>query len=156
MATCTQITADMLRAKGACEDQHALFNELFPNGSPKSRRAALTAAKRHAGKFDWGWAAKNLLSESAGAQYEAATAPAWAQYKAARGDAWAQYEAARDAAWAQYKAATAPAWAQYEAAGDAAWAQYEAATAPAWAQYKAAMAAAFINALCDEGMESKP
>jgi hypothetical protein len=145
MPTCTQITADMLRAKGACEDQHALFNELFPNGSPKSRRAALTAAKRHAGKFDWGWAAKNLLSESAGAQYEAATAPAWAQY-----------EAARDAAWAQYKAATAPAWAQYEAAGDAAWAQYEAATAPAWAQYKAAMAAAFINALFDEGMESKP
>jgi hypothetical protein len=91
------ITADTLRAKGACQDQIDLFAQLFPDGVHVTVEAAVAVA----GQFDWDWAARNLLSKKGMAAYEAAKAPAWAAYEAAEAPAWAAYEAATAPAWAE-------------------------------------------------------
>lgn len=82
-----QITTKTLTAANACRNQRDLFARLFPRGSPRTKRAALAAARRHAGAFDWVWAAMRLLTPAAWAAYlaayRAATAPARAAYDAA-------------------------------------------------------------------------
>ena len=100
--------------RGACSDQHNLFAELFPKGSPKTRKAALAAARKHADKFDWEWAAAKLLRAPAQAEYEKVCAPAWAEYDKVSAAAWAEYEKVRAAAQAEYEKVSAPAWVEYE------------------------------------------
>jgi hypothetical protein len=53
-----KITAQLLRDRGACEDQVAEFVRYFGEGP-----VALTdeLAIRHTNTFNWGWAAQNLL-----------------------------------------------------------------------------------------------
>lgn len=78
------ITLATLKQAGACATQRELFNELFPNGSPSTKRAALAAARRYADQFDWDWAARTLLSTSAQQTYESAHTPARQAYESAR------------------------------------------------------------------------
>lgn len=69
-----KITKRMLQLKGACASQVALFAELFPKGCEVTVEACLSVAD----KFDWHWAAHNLLSAPALADYERVQASAWA------------------------------------------------------------------------------
>ena len=73
------ITYKMLEAKGACESQASLFKELFPNGAPLSVEIAVSVAD----KFDWDWAANNLLTQDGKEAYEEAVAPLYKAYKEA-------------------------------------------------------------------------
>lgn len=68
------ITLARLRARGACKDQLALFKKLFGG----QVEITVELCVKHAADFDWGWAARNLLTAPARAAYEAATAGAWA------------------------------------------------------------------------------
>ena len=91
----TIITARLLEQHNACKEQMALFRELFPKGSPRSRKAALAAAIRHADKFDWIWAARRLLSPPALRAYKEAIAPAERAYNEATAAAERAYNEAR-------------------------------------------------------------
>jgi len=48
-----------------------------------------------AGKFDWDWAAMNLLKAPLWAAYKEAKDPLWAAYKEAKAPLWAAYEEAK-------------------------------------------------------------
>ena len=100
-----RLTDAMLRRAGACADQRAIFRATFPDGAPLTLAAWRTAS---AAGLDINWT-HQLLSASARAEYERATAPAWAAYERATAAAWPEYERARAAAWAEYDRATAPA-----------------------------------------------
>ena len=113
-----KITAAQLRRLGACKEQLARFEALFPKGVVPTRALCLA----HARDFSWEWAAARLLPTSA-----------LVAYNAARASAWTTCEAARAPAQAAYNAACASAWTTYEAAGVSAQAAYNAARAPAWA-----------------------
>ena len=129
-----KIAVKQLRALGACAEQVEMFECLF-GASVEVTEALCVKHAQDFGVGAWDWAAGHLLSPSALAEYDAATAPARATYEAARAPARAEYDAARATAWATYEAATATTWAEYDAA-----------RAPAWATYKAAVARAFGRA----------
>ena len=76
----TVITLAMLDAKRPCKEQRNLFAELFLNGTPKTRRAALAAARKYADKFDWTWAAGIFLHAPARAEYNKVRVAALAEY----------------------------------------------------------------------------
>ena len=99
---------------GACREQRELFAELFPKGSPKTRKAALAAARKYAGKFDWEWAAEKLLSAAARAEYEKVRGTALAEYDKVRAAALAEYDKVRAAARAEYDKVCAAARAEYD------------------------------------------
>jgi hypothetical protein len=113
------ITADLLEAKGACSDQVRLFRELFPHGAPLTVAAAVAVADR----FDWQWAANNLLSATAWEAYNKATAPASKAYREATAPAWEAYNKARATASKAYREATATASKAYDEARATAFAQ---------------------------------
>lgn len=52
--------------------------------------------------FDFGWAAHNLLSAQALAEYLRVKAQAWAEYERGRAPAWAQYQRVKAQALAEY------------------------------------------------------
>ena len=85
------ITTELLISKGACDIQVNLFSELFG----ESVKVTFAGCDRVACKFNWDWAAFNLLPYPAQAAYEKATDQAWA-----------------DQAWAAYKKAVAKAFAR--------------------------------------------
>ena len=117
-----KVTADMLRAKGACPDQVARFVEIT-GGSVEITEALCIA---HAEKFDWFWAARNLLP-----------IPAWASYYAAKALAWTTYDKATNLAWKTYgENPTLPSASK----------TYNKATALARKVYYEAKASAFANA----------
>ena len=72
-----KITARILKLKGACIGQVALFKSLWPDGVQITEALCIA----HASEFDWGWAANNLLSAPAWAEYERVRAPALAEYE---------------------------------------------------------------------------
>ena len=67
------ITLKQLRRAGACEPQVKLFKDTFG----ESAEVTLENALKMADKFDWTWAANNLLPAPAGKAYSQALAPAW-------------------------------------------------------------------------------
>src|SRR5579863_8838656 len=66
-----KITVELLRKKGACKEQMSLFKELFPNGVIVTKAGCLAVAD----KFNWYWAAHNLLNPNARKAYYEAVAP---------------------------------------------------------------------------------
>ena len=78
-----KITLRMLKAKGACIEQCERFAALFPKGVEVTEVLCI----EHAADFNWDWAAKNLLTAPAWAEYVRATAPAWAEYERVRAPA---------------------------------------------------------------------
>lgn len=70
-----RISGRMLQAKGACKDQRDLFNATFG----ASVIVTPTVFDEHASKFNWDWAAENLLSALARAEYDRVRAPTFAK-----------------------------------------------------------------------------
>ena len=91
------LTLTTLKKKGACKGQVALFRTMF--GQSVEITEALCV--EHAAAFNWGWAAENLLTAPARAEYDRVRAPAWAEYDRVTAPALAEYERVRAAAWAR-------------------------------------------------------
>ena len=91
------LTLATLIDKGACSSQVDLFRSRF--GESVEVTAELCASV--AAVFDWDWAARNLLSPPAWAEYERVRAPAWAEHERVTAPALAEYERVRAASWAQ-------------------------------------------------------
>ena len=91
------LTLATLIDKGACSSQVDLFRSRF--GESVEVTAELCASV--AAVFDWDWAARNLLSPPAWAEYERVRAPAWAEDERVTAPASAEYERVRATAWAQ-------------------------------------------------------
>ena len=123
-----KITSKLLREKGACEKARKMFARKYPHGVKVTEAACLAQAD----EWDWGWAASQLLSASAFAEFDRATAPALSKYNRAIAPALAEYERAIAPAFAEFDRATAPAWAEYNRA-----------KAPFLAEYNRARASAF-------------
>lgn len=66
-----KITARLLKRKGACADEAELFEKLYPDGAEITEAACVAVAD----KFDWDWAAENLLPAPLFADY--ATKSVW-------------------------------------------------------------------------------
>jgi hypothetical protein len=66
------ITVELLKLKGASARQVALFAEIFPEGAVVKVKTAIAVAA----KFNWEWAAENLLSSDGFAAYNTAISPA--------------------------------------------------------------------------------
>lgn len=91
------LTLKQLTYAGACEGQVELFRERFG----ESVKVTEELCRSVAGEFDWGWAARCLLSRAAQDTYDAAEATAWDAYYAARAATWAAYRAAAATAFAR-------------------------------------------------------
>lgn len=72
-----RITKELLESRKACSDQVNKFAALFPDG------VTVTAelCERYAQEFYFNWAAENLLTAPAWAEYERVEATALAEYK---------------------------------------------------------------------------
>jgi hypothetical protein len=114
-----RITSKLLKRKRACREQVALFEKLFPNGVEVTEAICVA----HADKFNFHWAAENLLSASA-----------WAEYKRVKDSVQAEYQRNLDAAWAEYQRIVAPTGAEYERAVAASWPEYRRNIAVAFAR----------------------
>ena len=125
-----KLTAEMLRKKGACDEQVELFVELFGESANVTQKLAMT----HATKFDWDWAAKKLLSRAKYTEYYKVCGAAWAEYRKVRGPALAEYCKVCGPAWAEYRKARDAAWAEFDKVCDAARAEYDNVRGPAWAR----------------------
>lgn len=95
-----RVTADMLRKRLACAPQRVLFERLFPDGVDVT--GALCVA--HSSRFNWDWAASNLLPPDAQAKYESAAAKAWNKFAGAWGQDWSEYRSAKAAAFGRLAA----------------------------------------------------
>jgi hypothetical protein len=96
------ITLEMLESKDACYSQLDLFQERFPEGIEVTKEACVLVAD----KFDWDWAAKNLLPKEDKKAYQEATDTARKAYHEADDTAWKAYQEATDTAWKAYQEAT--------------------------------------------------
>ena len=72
-----RITLSQLKSLDACKSQVDKFSELFGESVDVTPELCVS----HAQDFDWGWAARNLLTDSALAEYERVTSTALAEYK---------------------------------------------------------------------------
>src|ERR1700693_3758700 len=104
------LTAKILKDKGACEEQVALFEKYFPKGG----KVTVEKCVKVAHLFNFDWAAQNLFLSSASVKYEKARAPASAKYEKARASASAKYKKATAPASSEYAKARASAWAKYK------------------------------------------
>src|ERR1700690_3069714 len=104
----------------ACTSQTDLFKERFG----ESVEITETLCEGVATLFDFDWAAGNLLTAQACAEYERVTAQAWAEYERVRAQACAEYKLATAQACAEYARVTVPAWAEYERVRAQACAEY--------------------------------
>ena len=136
------ITLRKLKAKRACQVQLDKFKELF--GSKVE--ITLELCIKHAQDFNFNWAADDLLSASALAEYQRVRAPAWAEYQRVRAPAWAEYQRVTASAYAEYDRVKAPAYAEYDRVTASALAEYNRVTAPALAEYQRVRASAFFHA----------
>lgn len=105
-----KITAKLLKDQGACVKQLRAFKQRWPKGVIPTRELAINHAKR----FDWDWAAYNLLS-----------APALAEYDRIRASAWVEYGRVCASAWGARERVCAPALAEYDRVCGSARAEYD-------------------------------
>ena len=137
------IALAMLRAKNACDEQLREFERLFGD-TPVTVTEELCV--QHASRFNWDWAARNLLTAKQRKAYLAFTASTRASYAAAIASEWEAFDTATASAREAYDAATASAREAYDAATASAWEAYDAALANAREARNAATARAW--ALC--------
>ena len=128
-----KITKRLLQRKGACSLQVAIFAEIFPHGAEITEATCLSVAH----KFDWTWAAQNLLSPESYAEYKRIRAQANAEYKRVRAPAYAEYERVCAPAYAEYDRVRAQAYAEYERVRAPAYAEYERVCAPTFGRLAA-------------------
>jgi len=70
------ITAEMLEAKGACQEQVEVFRKHWPDGARLTKSALIKAARL---KLDLGWFADEFLGAAALAEYNKVRAAALAE-----------------------------------------------------------------------------
>ena len=107
-----KLTVQTLIEAKACVEQVGLFKKLFPYGAEISEEVAISVAI----KFDWEWAANNLLSESGRVAYREAQAPLWKAYEEAQAPLWKTYSEAQAPLWKAYREAEASLWKTYSEA----------------------------------------
>ena len=141
-----KITTRMLQAKRACSPQLTKFTELFPEGTEITE----TLCVQHASVFQWAWAAENLLSAPARAEYDKVRASAWAEYDKVCASTRAEYgkaSAAAAAAAAEYnETCKIPRLAFEKATAGLTWAEYSEDT-PEALEYKKVSKAAWTKYL---------
>ena len=93
-----KITKALLESKGACNTQVKLFAKLFPRGVTLTKAICM----KHAQEFQWNWAAENLLSNTARAEYVKVTDKARKEYWKIEGLARAEYVKVEGPARAKY------------------------------------------------------
>ena len=108
-----KVTADMLRAKDACEKQVKIFEKEWPRGTRITKKACLRAWELG---LDTNWFASELLEGKAWKAYKEAIAPAWEAYEKAEAQALEAYDKAIAQAWKAYEKSTDQAWEVYEKA----------------------------------------
>ena len=124
------ITLAQLVEHRACESKRDLFKELFGDKVEITVELCIAVAD----KFDFSWAANNLLSASARKLYDETCAPAWKLYDETCAPAWKLYEETRAPAWKLYEETCAQALKLYNKETRAqALKPYEEACATAWA-----------------------
>jgi hypothetical protein len=94
------ITADRLAGLGACADQVALFQKLFPRGAPLTVETAVAVADQ----FHWGWAALHLLQPAARKLFTELNATAWNKYNNAMAPVTKVFKEATVSGWGPLKA----------------------------------------------------
>jgi hypothetical protein len=91
------------------------------------------------------WAEYEKVRQSAWAEYEKVKQSAWAEYKKVRQSALAEYEKVRQSAWAEYEKVEQSAWAEYKKVEQSALAEYEKVRQSAWAEYEKVRQDTFWN-----------
>ena len=134
-----KITKKLLQAKGACDEQVALFTKLWPQGVVPSLEAILRA---QAVGLDLRWAACVLLSPMANSTYNAAMEPARKACNEAVEPARKAYNEAVEPARKAYNEAVVAAEKDYNEAVVTAEKDYNEAVAAAEKDYNEAVAAA--------------
>lgn len=113
------ITFETLREKNAC--QRWSFRELFGDSVVVTEELAA----EHAGRFDWNWAAHNLLPEAEYDEFRNVRLAADAEYDTVTNKAYNEYETTRDAVLEKYRTVEDATYADYEDAKEAAWVLYD-------------------------------
>jgi hypothetical protein len=136
-----KLTAQQLIDEHACIGQVKLFRKMFGDSVNVTQRLCVSVA----GKFDFCWAARHLLSLQALDEYKRVTAPALAKYERVRAPALAEYNRVMAPALAEYNRVMALAWAECERVMAPAWAECERVMAPALDEYKRVTARTFAK-----------
>ena len=110
MTTSRELTLTHLIDANACSKQRELFQDTFGDSVTVTEELCL----KHADDFEWSWAAENLLTTPARAEYDKVTTPARAECDKVKGAAWAEYDKVTDSAWAEYDKVRTAAWAEYD------------------------------------------
>jgi cell division septum initiation protein DivIVA len=111
------ITLAQLRT--ACRSQRDRFEELFGDSVEITEALAV----HHASDFDWEWAAENLFTDEARAEYGRVIASARAEYDRVIASARAEYGRVIASARAEYDRVAASAWAEFDRVAASAWAR---------------------------------
>lgn len=125
------LTLKQLIAASACTVQIKLFKKHFK----KSVEVTEEFAESLAGTFDFEWASRNLLTDTAKAKYDKVCKSDWAEFEKARVSAWAEFEKVRVPAQAELDEVHEPAWDECNKASAAAWDECSKVCAPAWAEF---------------------
>jgi hypothetical protein len=100
-----KVSAAILRRMAACKEQVDVFHTIFGTATVSITE---TLCVEHANKFNWDWAANNLLPAPLYADYKAKITPLYADYEAKRAPLDADYRAKIAPLYADYKAKIAP------------------------------------------------
>jgi hypothetical protein len=103
------LTLQTLKDKLVCAEAHAKFKLLFG----ESVIVTVELCEKHAKDFDWQWAAENLLSTPARAEYDKVRDPTWAEFDKVCEVVRAGYEKVCEDARAEFDKVCDPAWAEY-------------------------------------------
>jgi len=133
------ITVALLQKHKACDEQVDLFAATFPDGVQVTEAVCLAVAD----KFNFAWAADNLLPPEASAEYSAKHAPIRAEYAAQDAGTWAEYDVRFARYSAEYEAKRDGILAEYWAKLDGIWAEYGAKLNGIWSEYRNQRAALF-------------
>jgi hypothetical protein len=136
-----KITPALLRKYRACDEQVAIFETEWPDGTEVTP-ATVARAIELGLNLEWG---VRLLPPRVRAEYHAKVFPIRAQYAARVAPIWAEYHAKVFPIRAQYAARVAPIWAEYhakvfpireecDAKVAAIWAECDAKVGPIWAE----------------------
>ena len=134
-----RITLRELESKGAYQGQVDLFKEL---GLHK-RKINLQDCLEHAGEIDWDWAAENLLSDPARAEFNLVYDKAWAEYHRVCDSAWDEFNRVRDQALDEFNRACAED--EFNRVCDLAGAEYGRVCDPAWNEFNRVQASTFFR-----------
>lgn len=91
------ITTQLLQSNGACKNQIAIFQAIWPNGAEMT---AANLSKAVTLGLNVDWLAEKILMTSALVEYKRIRGPEWAEYERKTMPKWVDYNHARVLAWA--------------------------------------------------------